>query len=96
MLQAGNLAEEYVKHINGCPSRVVAGSVGAAVEAWFKVELAYLLFRAGFDSVRLDYNYPGTREKADLVAQAPWGLYEDKPQQLVVATFSKADHESTA
>ena len=54
MLQPGNLAEEYVKHIAGCPSAVVACSGKVAVEAWFKVKLAYLLHRAGFDSVRLD------------------------------------------
>ena len=170
MLQAQGLAEDFTKHVVGCPSGIIVCSGRAAVEAWFKVELAYLLLRSGrFNSVWLDFNYPGTGGKADLAAEAPGRLivfelkcfvqgadstkmkkwpaqlerllhlvqsgeaaqgvalatyfgypekktgelvtksyappwsyvgslkfYEDKPLQLVVATFSQTDHESTA
>ena len=74
MLQPRILAEEFVKHVAGCPSSIVACNVGAAVEAWFQVELAHLLVRAGLDSVQFGYDYPNTRMKADLAVKADWGL----------------------
>ena len=74
MLQAKSLAEEFAKHVAGCPSGIIACTVGAAVEAWFQVELAHLLVRAGMDSVRFGYDYPNTREKADLAVKGKWGL----------------------
>jgi hypothetical protein len=74
MLQAKSLAEEFVKHVAGCPSSIVACNVQAAVEGWFKVELAHLLLKAGVDSVDFCYDYPNIRKKADLAVKASWEL----------------------
>jgi hypothetical protein len=74
MLEAKNLAEELAKHVASCPSGIMVCNVGAAVEGWFKVELAQLLAKAAVDSVNFCYDYPNTREKADLAAKGSWGL----------------------
>jgi hypothetical protein len=74
MLQAKSLAEDFAKHVAGCPSGIIACNVGAAAEAWFQVELAHLLVRAGLDSVHFGYDYPNSREKADLAVKGKWGL----------------------
>ena len=74
MLQAKTLAEEFAKHVVGCPSSIVACNVRAAVEGWFRVELAHLLLKAGVDSVDFCYDYPNTRKKADLAVKGNWGL----------------------
>jgi hypothetical protein len=69
MFQAKSLAEAFAKHVAGCPSGVVACKVRAAVEAWFEVELAHLLLSAGVKCVQFGYDYPNTREKADLAVR---------------------------
>jgi hypothetical protein len=74
MLQAKSLAEEFAEHVARCPSSIVACNVGAAVEGWFKVELAHLLAKPGVNSVDFCYDYPNTRKKADLAVKGNWGL----------------------
>ena len=75
MLDTEILAGDFTNHVASCPSGRVACSVGVAVESWFHVELAHLLLSSGqFESVRFSYDYPGTRQKADLAVTSEQGL----------------------
>lgn len=69
MFIAQALAREFVAHVTGCPSGIIACSARAAVESWFQVELASMLLKSNrFDSVQFGYDYPGGG-KADLAAK---------------------------
>jgi hypothetical protein len=74
MLESAVVGEEFLKHVASRPSGLVACSVSAACEAWFQVELAHMLLTRGLDSVRFGYDYPDSRQKADLACEGEWGL----------------------
>lgn len=53
MFIAQALAREFVAHVTGCPSGIIACSARAAFESWFQVELASMLLKSNrFDSVQ--------------------------------------------
>jgi len=80
MLDSKTLAGDFARHVAGCPSGIIACTVGVAVESWFHLELAHLLLPSGqFESVQLGFDYPGTRQKADLALTTS--------QDLVVLEF---------
>jgi hypothetical protein len=75
VFDAEALAQQFAAHVFGCPSGIVACSVRAAVESWFQVELAHMMFKSGrFDSVQFGYDYPAGG-KADLAAESDEGLF---------------------
>ncbi len=70
MLHAETLANEFVHHVAACPSGLMACTVRMAVESWLQIELASMLSKSPYaGSIVCDWHYPGTREKADLVAR---------------------------
>jgi hypothetical protein len=73
MLQSELIGEEFLRHVATRPSGFVVCSAGAAFEAWFQVELAHMLLMKGLNSVRFGYDYPDSRQKADLAVEAEWG-----------------------
>ena len=74
MLESAVIGEKFLKHVASRPSGLVACSVGAAFEAWFHVEIAYMLLTEGLASVRFGYDYSDSRQKADLACEGEWGL----------------------
>lgn len=74
MLESALVGEDFLKHVASRPSGLVACSEGAAFGAWFQVELAHMLRANGLNSVRFGYDYPGSRQKADLACEGEWGL----------------------
>ena len=70
MLHGETLAREFAHHVAACPSGIMACTVRMAVESWFQMELASMLSKSPYaGSVVCGWHYPGTREKADLVAR---------------------------
>lgn len=74
MLNAESLSQDFSAHVERCPSGIFACSVRAAFEAWFQVELAFMLSSSGrFESVETGYDYPDGG-KGDLQAKDQHGL----------------------
>ena len=74
MLESDLVGEEFLRHVASRPSGLVACSVRSAFEAWFQVELAHMLLTKGLGSVRFGYDYPDSRQKADLACEGERGL----------------------
>jgi len=69
MIDIGDLALRFGKHVSDCRSAPTVCRVHVAFESWFRAELAYLLntTERGIERLSFDYSYPGTRAKADIV-----------------------------
>lgn len=71
MIDAGEFANQFLKHVRSCPSGRIACGFGTAFESWFRVELAMMIVMLdSFDRLGFGYTYPGSKEKADLVVES--------------------------
>jgi hypothetical protein len=71
MIDNRSLVDAMKEHVASAKSSYFLTTTRAAYETWFRVELAPVLGRLGIPQVDLDphFNYPGTNQKADLVAR---------------------------
>lgn len=69
MIELDTLEEALVRHVGSCRSSEIVCALPIAVESWFRVELIPALIDAGvsLEQVSLNFTYPGTRDKADIV-----------------------------
>ncbi|HEV2417392.1 MAG TPA: hypothetical protein VGX94_06285 [Terriglobia bacterium] len=71
MLDAAEFANQFLKHVQGCPSGRIACGFGSSFESWFRVELATMICKSGlFERLGFDYRYPQLKGKADLVVES--------------------------
>lgn len=68
MIDIRDLHERMSRHVASCRSAPFLCTAYASFESWFRVELAPVLWDMGYAQASIDpnYNYPGSKAKADL------------------------------
>jgi hypothetical protein len=66
MINIQNLGLLFSEHVCSCKSCAIVCGRKAAFESWFRVELITVLSDMDYKDIVTNYNYPNTKNKADL------------------------------